>query len=441
MKTTFKTVFNELDDELMELDIRDNASDIDIDKIKNEVLMQINSEKSEKKKFSKKIIVMLVAAVILVGGTIGAFATGSVQQVFGRIFQNSGEMNELGLFDGGNIEVKSKDSSLDIQLLGITGDGEKLCSAIEITKKDGSPVIDKNYSYPSNSEPFDGSSWEDKLTVDGRDETKNAMQSPQYVLSDGNKTLTIYLFTTTTVGSGKSLQDGRLTFVSKQFHVNKITNELASVKLPGLMDPIFSDMKNNEELSADDVLFDQKELAKKRGKLGLSEEDCTTIDYKGNRIYCQAEQKAFELPFTISYDLNYRTDKFIEKYLSAESAPEIVVKNTRNAKMTVSPFSIYLSGECDADNPDSPDKDGLDKCFLLPKWDDTSKVTLTDGTVYYLYANEGGEHRTDENGVYHTTVHLKYSTVIGPPLEPENIFVNSKNIQSVTINGKTVYKK
>ena len=53
MKTTFKTVFNELDDELMELDIRDNASDIDIDKIKNEVLMQINSEKSEKKKFSK----------------------------------------------------------------------------------------------------------------------------------------------------------------------------------------------------------------------------------------------------------------------------------------------------------------------------------------------------------------------------------------------------
>ena len=54
MKTTFKTVFTELDDELMELDIRDNAPDIDIDKIKSEVLMQINSEKSAKKKFSKK---------------------------------------------------------------------------------------------------------------------------------------------------------------------------------------------------------------------------------------------------------------------------------------------------------------------------------------------------------------------------------------------------
>ena len=418
MKTTFKTVFTELDDELMELDNQNNSPDIDIDKIKSEVLMQINREKSSKKKFSKKIVVLLVAAVILVGGTVGAFATGSVQAIFGKIFQNSDGMNELGLFDGGNVEVKSEDSSLDIQLLGITGDGEKLFSAIEITKKDGSPVIDKDYSYPSNREPFDGSSWEDKLTVNGEDKTENALQSPKYYLSDGNKTLTIYLFTTTASGSDDSLQGGRMTFISKQLHVNKVTNELASVKLPGQMDPIFDEIKDDDELSADDVLFDQEELAKKRAELGLSEEDFTTIDYNGTRIYCQAEQKAFELPFTISYDLNYRTDKFIEKDLNAESAPEVVVKNTRNVKMTVSPFSIYLSGECDADNPDSPTEDGQDKCFLLPKWDDTSKVTLTDGTVYYLFANEGGEHRTDENGVYHTTLHLKYSTVIGPPFEP-----------------------
>lgn len=439
MKTTFKTVFTELDDELMELDIQDNSPDIDIDKIKSEVIMKINSEKSSKNKFSKKIVVMLLAAVILVGGTIGAFATGSVQAVFGSIFQNSDGMNELGLFDGGNVEVKSEDNSLDIKLLGITGDGEKLCSAIEITKKDGSPVIDKDYSYPSNREPFDGSSW--KVTVNSGDEAKSAMHSPQYYLSDDNKTLTIYLFTTTASDSDDSLQDSRMTFVSKQFHVNKVTNELASVKLPGQMDPIFDELKTNDELTADDVLFDQEELAKKRSALGLKEEDFTTIDYKGTRIYCQAELKTFELPFTISYDLNYRTDKFIEKDLSAQNAPEVVVKNTRNAKMTVSPFSIYLSGECDADNPDSPGEDGLDKCFMLPKWDDTSKVTLTDGTVYYLFANEGGEQRTDENGVYHTTLHLKYSTVIGPPLEPENIFVNIKDIQSVVINGDTVYEK
>ena len=439
MKTTFKTVFTELDDEVM--DIRENNSvDIDVDKIKNDVFMQINDENKSKKKFRKKFIVIIAAAVIILGGTVGAFATGSIQTIFGRIFNHSGEMNELGLFDGGNVEVTSADSSLDVKLLGITGDGEKLCSAIEITKKDGSPVIDKDYTYPAY-EPFDGSSWENTLTVNGKDETQNSMQFPQYVLSDGNKTLTVYLFTTTASGLDGSLQDGRITFVSKQFHANKVTNQLASVKLPGQMDPIFDKIKNNEELSADDVLFDQEELAKKRSELGLSEEDFTTIDYQGNRIYCQAELKAFELPFAVSYDLNYRTDQFIEKDLSAETEPEIVVKNTRNAKMTVSPFSIYLSGECDADNPESPNENGLDKCFLLPEWDDTSKVTLTDGTVYYLYTNEGGEHREGENGVYHTTVHLKYSTVIGPPLEPENIFVNIKDIESVTINGDTIYRK
>ena len=442
MKITFKTVFTELDDELMNLDIQENAPvDIDIDKIKSEVFMQINGENKTKKKFSKKFIVILAAAVILVSGTVGAFATGSVQAIFGSIFHNGNQMNELGMFDGGNVEVTSADSSLNIELLGVIGDGEKLCSAISITKKDGSPVIDTDYTYAGINEPSDGSSWEDALTINGKDETHNALQSPQYVLSDGNKTLTVYLFTTTASGLDDSLQDGRMTFVSKQFHAYKTTNELASVKLPGQMDPIFDEIKYDDEATADDVLFDQEELAKKRSELGLSEEDFTTIDYQGNRIYCQAELKAFELPFAVSYDLNYRTDQFIEKDISAEIAPEIVVENTRNAKMTVSPFSIYLSGECDADNPESPNENGLDKCFLLPEWDDTSKVTLTDGTVYYLYANEGGEHREDENGVYHTTVHLKYSTVIGPPLEPENIFVNIKDIESVTINGDTIYRK
>lgn len=55
MKTTFKTVFSELDDELMNIDIKDNyPEDIDIDKIKSEVFMQINGDKNSKKKLSKK---------------------------------------------------------------------------------------------------------------------------------------------------------------------------------------------------------------------------------------------------------------------------------------------------------------------------------------------------------------------------------------------------
>lgn len=144
MKTTFKKVFDEFDDELMNIDEFNacESIDIDVEKIKTEVLKRID-DKNGKKKFSKKLITLLIAATILIAGTVGAFATGSVQSIFKELFNNSG-MNSAGLYDGGNVELISCDDSLNVELLGVTGDGEKLYSAIEITKKDGSAVIDED---------------------------------------------------------------------------------------------------------------------------------------------------------------------------------------------------------------------------------------------------------------------------------------------------------
>lgn len=148
MKTTFKKVFNELNDEFISIENFnvDENIDIDIENIKREVLMRID-DKNGKKKFSKKLITLLVAAAILITGTVGAFATGSVQSIFKELFNNSG-MNSAGFYDGGNVEIVSCDDSLNVELLGVTGDGEKPYSAIEVTKKDGSEVIDKDYKYP-----------------------------------------------------------------------------------------------------------------------------------------------------------------------------------------------------------------------------------------------------------------------------------------------------
>ena len=57
MKTTFKTVFTELDDELMNLDIQENAPvDIDIEKIKSEVLMQINREIKRRRNSARSLL-------------------------------------------------------------------------------------------------------------------------------------------------------------------------------------------------------------------------------------------------------------------------------------------------------------------------------------------------------------------------------------------------
>lgn len=80
-------------------------------------------DKNGKKKFSKKLITLLVAAAILITGTVGAFATGSVQSIFKELFNNSG-MNSAGFYDGGNVEIVSCDDSLNVELLGVTGDGE-----------------------------------------------------------------------------------------------------------------------------------------------------------------------------------------------------------------------------------------------------------------------------------------------------------------------------
>ena len=57
MKTTFKTVFTELNDELMALDIQENSpADIDIDKIKSEVLMQINREIKRRRNSARSLL-------------------------------------------------------------------------------------------------------------------------------------------------------------------------------------------------------------------------------------------------------------------------------------------------------------------------------------------------------------------------------------------------
>lgn len=117
MKTTFKKVFDEFDDELINIDEFNacESIDIDVEKIKEEVLKRID-DKNGKKKFSKKLITLLVAAVILITGTVGAFATGSVQSIFKELFNNSG-MNSAGLYDGGNVELISCDDSLNVELL------------------------------------------------------------------------------------------------------------------------------------------------------------------------------------------------------------------------------------------------------------------------------------------------------------------------------------
>lgn len=453
MKTTFKKVFDDLDNELMSIDefSVDQSIDIDVEKIKGEVFMRIN-DKNGKKKFGKKLITILVAAAIIITGTVGAFATGSVQSIFKELFNNSG-MNSAGLYDGGNVELISCDDSLNVELLGVTGDGEKLYSAIEITKKDGSAVIDEDYEAPfcwANKWPDQIP--EDKTIYDynacravyvdkngnsskGRDSDVKTIDTIKYSLSEDNKNLKIFVFSRISEGE---LQNGRVTVTSEGLGAHKIFDVIYEVDYAG---------KSSDDF--DESPFDEDIINQRMQELGITEDDCNIVESGKKMKYCWCDTKKFDLPFEISFDLNYKTDSNISKELTIEDAPNVIEPAADKVKMEVTPFAVYLYGQCDKE---TVEKSGWSEkeeaynnhCFKGVGWDDTSKIILNDGTVYYLYPDEGGGEGVGKDGnadYYEEKIPFNLSTVVGAPILPEINVIDTREIKTIMISGDTVYNK
>ena len=54
----------------------------------------------------------------------------------------------MGLYDGGNVEVKSDD--YDVKLLGVMSDGEIAYSAMEVTRKDSGDIAADGWNISSD---------------------------------------------------------------------------------------------------------------------------------------------------------------------------------------------------------------------------------------------------------------------------------------------------
>lgn len=434
MKTTFKTVFNELDDELMNLDIQENAPvDIDIEKIKSEVFMQINGENKTKKKFSKKFIVILAAAVLLVGGTIGAFATGTIQAIFKGYFKGA-EVNDLGLYNGGNVEVQSDD--YDVKLLGVMSDGEVAYSAMEITRKDGSPIVEEGYFINSSLDTFVKNSFEFSSDsgelLDG-----GAIARGRCSLSEDRKILSIYTDYVRGANLEVEAKNFRVTYHSTVLNGYKLDKVLYTQDLP----EVLSNDGLTEERGGEEYETEAK-LESLREENGLTEEECIWVHHEGKTVYAKGEEKQFELVFDISFDINSTVDNQIERDINSENAPNVVKDYTSNAKIKISPLGISLTGECD-EKYDKQMPDWGSRCFEIPDTDGKSKVTMDDGTVYYILVNEGGERRTDDSGVFHENAQLQYSATeeMAWDLGSNRIIIDLDKVQSVIINGDTIYRK
>ena len=444
MKTTFKKIFNELDDELMNIEVSSpEAANIDIERIKGEVFMRIhnndniNENNTSKKKISKKLIAILIAATMVVGTTVGAFATGSIQQIFGNYFKGSGELNDFGLYNGGDVEVQTDDDNLDVTLLGVMSDGNIAYSAIEVTHKDGSPIVEEGIYLRSGYSCFAENTFE--YSYNGQTNKNDvAIERCCSQLSDDRKTLTIYTDYIRGTQYDYNMNDYRVTYNNKSLGTYTLDKVLYSEELP--------------ETQGDDGLTDeQREIENRQYELtlervlrenGLTDEDCITIEQDGKSVFGKGEFGKIDMNFTISFSFNRNIDKLIERDIDSKTTPNVVKDYARNTKAVVTPLGVSLKGECNNSAVESLD-DFVGKCFEIPGFDGSSKVIMDNGTVYYILINEGGDRRVDDNEVYHETIELQYSTTedMARNLASNRIIIDIDKIQTVIINGDTIYEK
>ncbi len=422
MKTTFKQVFDEFDDELMNID-ENSLTDVDIDvsKIKGDVFMRIKENNDSKKKFGKKFTVLLVAAIILLIGTIGVFASKSASGVFSGLFTPGSDLNALGLYDAKNISVTSNDDNLNVEVLGITGDSRKLYTVIEVTKKDGSEVIDSGYTHINKALNKDYAVF--LTTKDG--ETQERFPSNSYEMSDDCKSLKIYTYII------NGYQDCRLSYTCEEISAVKVDRVLGSLDLPKT--------QNEIEESSKDFWFSETEQEAMRNEYGLTEAECMYVERGGKREYCQASHQIFDVSFEISFDLNYEEQSF-EKELNHQLAPRLLQPYAENVEMKVTPFGIYITAECDLSNTY---RFNWMQCFKDDGFEvGNSTITMTDGTVYYLIAYPDSEsENNNETGKCYELLSLYPTTTEGIEWMPSRSAIDINEIQTITIAGNTVYVK
>ncbi len=453
MKTTFREVFNNFEDDLMNIDensiYQDLNIDIDINKVKEKVFEQLNTNtdiksnnSNSQKRYSKKFKISLIAAVVAVSMILGStaiYASGTIQGIFGSFF--GGNLNSAGLYDGKNVTFESPDSNINAQLLGITGDERQIYAVVEVSHKDGTPVTDEGFNRPywyvidndaienlENDEDYYNYLSCDAYLVDedGNSLKKHAVS--ELSMGEDAKTLKIMFKLIT---EGKDMSDNKMIVESRSVGAHKVLDVVATKK----------------SLEDEYVYFDD-EIGRKIEAGEELEGEYATL-YNGDCYeYCKVETKQFELPFTMSFEMDINGKGYIDKKLTTENAPNIVLPEADKVNMEITPFSINITAE--ADMQVYRDKGGSIKCkyldFICCKDIDynNSKVILNDGTEYFLYYYPAGGNNMIEEGAendyYEEVVVLNFSKVIAP-LEAEVNLIDTREIKQVIINGDTVYEQ
>ena len=145
MKTTLKKTINDFNESYVpdDKDVFD-SSEIDIEKITRNIRLRIAAEKkpSRKKKGLPIMLAAAVAATAIVGTTV--IAANITGKEFNIVIQ--GESDALEVYDSDRFRFETSNDNLKADFLRMIGDNNIAYAAIELSTKDGSPIVDDGYS-------------------------------------------------------------------------------------------------------------------------------------------------------------------------------------------------------------------------------------------------------------------------------------------------------
>ncbi len=413
-------LFNGIDD-TFGLEDEFQSDYVDTDKI-----ISMTNEKlgiSQKKPFPKiKFIFLFAAAFIALSAVIGVSAviTNNTADTFDDIF--TGEPNAVGLYESRHISFSSPDENLQVNVMGITADNQNVYAMLKATHKDGSPFAEDGYIYGLYA--VQGDFYDDNYrsaitcrTKDGEPLGNLGLAggyTNRYFLSDDRTEMKIYLSVDV---RGLNAQGGEITYKNVNYTAQKIY-----------------DIKESFDEVTNQTWIDNMDL--------LENEDYHIIRTGESYVLCRTVQKTFDLPFEITFSLDYSIENNIWLNPSRISATNILTPVATDFSAVISNFSLDIKSSC---SPSTAVKATPDENFHLVNFYDidskNSVITLDDGTSYYLVISSAGGGINENTNRFEEHIKFQYKTVPDPALADEIIVIDTRKIKQITINGDIIYTK
>ena len=223
----------------------------------------------------------------------------------------------MGLYDGGNVEVKSDD--YDVKLLGVMSDGEIAYSAMEVTRKDSGDIVADGWNINSDLSSLTNNTFEFSFNGAEPSQKTGAITRSRCSFSDKRKAVSDNCEYPRVVSMEKEMKDVRVTYHNTVLDGYKIDKLLYSKDLPEVQtgDNGLSDEEIGRQQYEEDLM-----LQNLREENGLTEDDCIWLHHDGKLVYVKGEQKLIDLPFDISFDIDTTVNNQIERDItSGKHAP------------------------------------------------------------------------------------------------------------------------